>query len=204
MPSDARDIGPSDRELVDRARDGDAAAFGIVLQRYQDRVFNTIYRMCRNRADAADLTQTTFVKALEALPGYQAQAAVYTWLFRIAVNLTISWLRSRKRVPVSLDSAGRDGRTIEPRPRELQPIGHELEQRELLERLEKALDQLEEDSRVVVVLRDIEGMDYAQISETLGLPVGTVKSRIHRARQILRELVLQESSRRDATQTNLR
>ena len=198
VPTDGRDIGPSDPELVRRAQAGESAAFAAIVTRYQDRVFNTILRMCRNRADAADLTQTTFLKALEALGSFEARAGVYTWLFRIAVNLTISFIRGQKRKPASLQQPDLSGRPRDPKAPAKAGEGPDLETRELLHKLEAALAELDEEFRAAVVLRDIEGLDYATIGQVLALPVGTVKSRIHRGRALLRDKMLGDVKARGA------
>lgn len=190
-----------DADLVLRAQRGVPAAFGELVSRYQDRVFNTCYRMCHNHADALDLTQSTFLRALESLPGFRGQANFYTWLFRIAMNLTISFRRAkRRRSHVSLDRAEEDG-PAPPTPAAERDgnVSQPAEQRELHARIEWALAQLENDFRAAVVLKDIEDMDYASIAEVLDVPVGTVKSRIHRGRTLLRELLRDERMRVDRT-----
>jgi RNA polymerase sigma-70 factor (ECF subfamily) len=180
----------SDAELVQRAQGGTPAAFAELVSRYQDRVYNACYRMCHNEADALDLTQSTFLKALEALGQFQRRSGFYTWLFRIAINLTISHRRGRQRRPEhSLERVCESGHApaadcdSEPDPGERD---------ETRRRIEWALDQLEDEFRSAVVLKDIEEMDYASIAEVLDVPVGTVKSRIHRGRALLRDLLRKE------------
>lgn len=187
----------SDADLVACARQGEAAAFGVLVRRYQDRVFNTCYRLCHNYADALDLTQSAFLRALEALPRFEERASFYTWLFRIAVNLATSQRRSeRRRERRDLGrGAGRPGAAEWVTPSEDDP-GRRAAESEALANLEEALGRLEEEYRVPVVLKDIEEMDYATIAEILEVPVGTVKSRIHRGRMRLRELLTAKESER--------
>lgn len=186
---------PDDADLVIRAQRGDPAAFEELVAEYQDRVYNTCYRMCHNHADALDLTQSAFLKAFEALPRFQARAGFFTWLFRIAVNLTLSHRRAQSRRPnLSLRHfEDDDGRMYEPPadPDASDPT-RSVEQTEMVQRLEAALEQLDQEFRAAVVLRDVEGLDYAAIAEVLEVPVGTVKSRIHRGRLMLRELLEQQ------------
>ncbi|MFQ5804988.1 MAG: sigma-70 family RNA polymerase sigma factor [Phycisphaerae bacterium] len=185
----------SDAELVSRAQRGDPAAFGELVEKYQHRVYNTCYRMCHNHADALDLTQSAFLKALEALPRFQVRATFFTWLFRITVNLVLSHRRAQSGRPtLSLRQFDDDGRRYEPAavaPGTSDP-SRRAEKVELHQRLEAALQRLDEEFRVAVLLRDIEGLDYAAIAEILKVPVGTVKSRIHRGRLMLRELLQRE------------
>ena len=194
MKRTADQTGQSDAELVLRAQRGEPAAFAELVERYQDRVYNTCYRMCHNHADALDLTQSAFLKALEALPRFQVRAGFYTWLFRIAVNLTLSHRRAESRRPrLSLRHADDEGRSFEPAASNGgNDPAQRLTQLELHQRLEAALQHLDDEFRAAVVLRDIEGLDYAAIAEILGVRVGTVKSRIHRGRLMLRELLEHE------------
>jgi len=190
----AGDGAVTDAELVRRAQDGDAAAFAGLVVRYQGRVFNTCYRMCPNHADAADLTQSAFLKALEALPKFEARSQFLTWLFRIAVNLCISHRRQRARRPtVALaDHRLQLGDPAEPgvaAPEEAADVI--AEKNELCGQLQSALVRLPDEFRAALVLKDIEGMDYAAIAAVLEVPLGTVKSRIHRGRLMLRELLLE-------------
>lgn len=193
----------SDAELVQRAQRGAQSAVAELVARYQDRVYNTCYRMCQSHADALDLTQSTFVKVLEALPRFRGEAGFYTWVFRIAVNLTLSQRRSQRGRPrISLDQPrGPEGeRAVELAVSNGGDVSRAAEQRELHARVEWALAQLESEFRAAVVLKDIEDLDYATIAEILEVPVGTVKSRIHRGRMQLRELLQSESRTLDQSQ----
>ena len=184
-------------ELVQQAQGGDGEAFGELVARYQDRIYNTCHRLCHNRADAFDLAQSTFLKALEALPRFEARASFYTWLYRIAVNLTLSHRRTQgRRRTVALAGPDDEIHGHEPATAHADAADH-VEQTELQRQLTEALDQLDPDFRVAVVLKDIEGMDYATIAEILQVAVGTVKSRIHRGRQTLREILTAERSEVD-------
>ena len=188
------DIGPSDTALVRRAQRGRPEAFAELVARYQDRVYNTCYRLCRDDAEALDLTQSTFLKALESLPRFESRSKFYTWLFRIAVNLAFSQRRNRqRRRTVSLENPGGQGGSWEPAASaERHDVSQEIEQREASERVQAALARLEPEFRAAVVLKDIENMDYATIAEILEVPVGTVKSRIYRGRMMLRQLLTEE------------
>lgn len=183
----------SDADLVIRAQRGEKSALGQLVERYQDRIFNTCYRMCHNHADALDMTQTTILKALEALPRFEARAGFFTWIFRIAVNVVISHRRSERRKR-ERGLSGSGGEVDEMNVPAAFPadVSNRLAQVEIGQRLEKALGRLDEEYRLAVLLRDVEEMDYAQIGEILDVPVGTVKSRIHRGRMMLRELLTGE------------
>ncbi|MBN2446390.1 MAG: sigma-70 family RNA polymerase sigma factor [Phycisphaerae bacterium] len=194
MNRSAGDNAAAEAELVRSAQAGDHDAFAALVARYQDRIFNTCFRMCHNHADALDLTQTAFLKALEALPRFDARARFYTWLFRIAVNLTLSHRRQQKRRhTASLDAVHGDGRMPEPAARpDAAAQRRGPEQEELRGRVEHALAQLDDEFRIAVVLKDVEDMDYATIGEILEVPLGTVKSRIYRGRMLLRQLLSAE------------
>jgi RNA polymerase sigma-70 factor, ECF subfamily len=181
--------------MVEQARAGDMAAFSRLVSRYQDRILNTCWRLCGNLEDAQDLCQEAFLHALKAIRGFQQQAQFYTWLFRIAVNLSISQRRKAARAPrLSLHDADGDCLADEPQARiagridrEPQEPAAQLSAREIHDRVLRELEGLDDDHRAVVVLRDIEGFDYQQIAEILEVAVGTVKSRLHRARLELRQ-----------------
>jgi len=146
--------------------------------------------MCHNEADALDLTQSTFLKALEGIGKFQGRSKFYTWVFRIAVNLAISHRRTAARqTQISLDTVHKESPGSNGSAAGNDDVSRRAEQRELHERLEAALQQLDDEFRAAVVLKDIEDLDYASIAEILDVPVGTVKSRIHRARLLLRQML---------------
>jgi RNA polymerase sigma-70 factor (ECF subfamily) len=183
-----------DATLVQRSREGDMRAYGTLIAKYQDRIYNLIYRMCGRAADAEELTQDTFLKALERIDQFRGHSKFYTWLFRIAANLTISHRRRAGRIrfhsmtgPEEYDEAQSDALTAGIATRRQPGPDRSAISSETTRRIMQAMDELEDEFRIVVALRDIEEMDYAGIAEVLDLPVGTVKSRLHRARCLLKD-----------------
>jgi len=185
-----------DVELVRRIKAGDSIAFGVLVSKYQDRVFNTCWRISGHIEDARDLTQEAFLKVFEGVARFREESGFYTWLFRIAVNLALSHRRkAKRRREVGLENDGQmagtqaaqllragDGRMVNP--------ADSLGEAELMTEAVRALHALEDDHRAVVVLRDVEGFDYHEIGTILAIPPGTVRSRLHRAREELRRLML--------------
>ncbi len=182
-----------DDALVAAAQAGDQAAFGQLVERYQDRVVNFCYRRTRNHEDALDVAQEVFVKAFRAIKNYQGQSAFYTWVYRIAVNTTTThWQRGRKHQGVlSLDGigfAGDDGeRRYEPSDDQGIAPPDQAIRDEDVRRVREAIGELEGTDNLLIVLRDIEGLSYEEIAETLEMKLGSVKSHLHRARGRLRE-----------------
>ena len=182
----------SDEILVQQCRQGDLRSFAVLVRKYQDRLFNTTFRLCGNYQDACELTQEAFLRALRGITGFRGDAKFYTWLFRIALNLIRSHQRrAGRRHFSSLDepdgklefasqaAALLDGDCADPAQRAIRT--------ERKHKVLAALGRLAEQYRTVIVLRDIDGLDYEQIAQILSVPVGTVKSRIHRGRLTLRE-----------------
>jgi RNA polymerase sigma-70 factor (ECF subfamily) len=193
MPSgkDLRQL--SDQEIVALARDGREAAYRELIHRYERPVFSLIYRMVRDRALAEDLAQDTFVKVLNALESYRPEYKFSSWIFKIANNVAIDQLRRRELDTLSLDGAP-DARTAdEIEATALQAVDRtetplaELESRELGSLIEQAIARLRPEYRACILLRHVEGRPYEEIAEALDLPLGTVKTYIHRARHELRE-----------------
>lgn len=200
----------SEAKLVAAIRRGDQAALGDLLSRYQNRLYNICLRMVGDRDDAAELTQEAMLRIIQHIGDHQGHSALSTWMIRIVMNLSISHLRKRRRRhTVSLDadythSGGGDGsggggdgedQTAALRRRMAdfrEPCADQsVETHEMLEHLHEAMDRLDDDHKAVLVLRDIDELDYQQIAELLVIPVGTVKSRLFRARLALRELMMQ-------------
>ena len=186
-----------DTPLIERSLRGDSAAFGQLVQQYQDRLFNTVVHVAASREEAEDVVQETFVQAYLKLASFQGHSAFFTWVYRIAFNLTIT-RRRRKKNEVSLDAAREQ--------QGLDAIDHAEQAEQQLMREERsgavhaALGQLAEEARAVLVLREIEGLDYEAIADILDLPLGTVRSRLHRARLQLRDILkarLEDSTSRD-------
>ena len=181
-----------DHDLVARARAGDQASLGRLLQTHERRIYNVCLRMVNQAEDAAELTQDALMKAVQKLDGFRGDSRFGTWLTRVAMNGCLSHLRKRKlRQTASLDSnlpGGAALRLADSLPQSREPDAHSrVEQKEGLQLLYEALAGLDPDQRAVIVLRDIDQMDYAQIAETLEIPPGTVKSRLFRARLALRQ-----------------
>lgn len=203
MPKQAE---ATDADLVLRVQNGETEAYGTLVRRYQDRVYNTCWRVCGNLEEARDLTQQAFLNGLERIAGFKREAGFYTWIFRIAVNLSLTHRRRAKtRRTTSLDSAAVESQNqADPLTRlrkEAQtedPIDSAA-RKELQRAAAEGLASLDETQRAIIVLRDIEGFDYDDISAILEVPRGTVKSRLHRARAALRDALVQSGALRAAT-----
>jgi len=185
---------PSQNEdlmCVAATRDGRPEAFGEIVRRYQDRVFNMIYRLLGDYQEAKDLTQETFLKAYVSLDRFQGNSSFYTWLYRIGVNATLDERKRRARNPRFRGDPVVLGDDQDVRKthgsRSASDPAEEVLSRERRQQVTRAIASLDELHRSVLVLRDIEGMDYDEIAEVLSCPRGTVKSRLHRARCVLRD-----------------
>ena len=183
----------SDQQVVELARAGKEVAYRELLHRYERPVFSLIYRMVRDRAASEDLAQETFIKVLNALDSYRPEYRFSSWIFKIANNAAIDHLRRRELNTLSLDGAPDAVTASEVQSTALQATDHgpsplaELESRELGTAIEQAVAKLRPDYRACILLRHVEGRAYEEIAEALDLPLGTVKTYIHRARIELRE-----------------
>jgi RNA polymerase sigma-70 factor (ECF subfamily) len=180
--------GPDDLTLVERARQEDGTAYDVLIRRYHERIYATVYHMTANHEDANDLTQETFIKGYRALKTFKGDSSFYTWIYRIAVNKTINFLKQRKnRVQMSLNdidfNAEHDPDLValisEKTPRRA------LNLTELQEKLNAALLKLSESHRLVVTLHDVQGLSHEEIGKIMNCNVGTVRSRLFYARQQL-------------------
>ncbi len=189
----------TEQQLVDRALAGDRHAMGELLSNYRNRLFNVALRMVSHQDDAQELTQDAMLKIVEHLKDYDGRSQLSTWMIRITMNLSISHLRKRKlRKTASLDStagpglSGGDGEVSTSLSDRIEtkselPPDQCVEESEMLVHLHEAMQRLDEEFRSVLVLRDVNEMDYREIADILEVPVGTVKSRLFRARLALRE-----------------
>ena len=181
-----------DRSLIDASLNGRPDAFGELVSRYQDRLYNSVYRIVENGEDAADVVQEAFVNAYQSLASFKGDAEFFTWMYRIAFNAAIS-LKRKRRPTVSLDASRERGMSIDvPDESANGQPGDALERSEILLALERAMAQLSAEHRSVLVMKDIDGLKYEQIAAVMVIPVGTVRSRLHRARLELRDLLVAE------------
>lgn len=179
----------NDQQLIDRTISGDQEAFDCLVSRHAGRLLTMIRHLVGNREDAEDLMQETFAKAYFKLDTFAGKSAFFTWLYRIAFNLSVS-KRRKRRIESTHQRTSID---VAPTPVDAGPtVGQRLEGAEQAERLRQAIDQLDEDRRMVLVLRDMDGLDYGEIADLLSIPKGTVRSRLHRARSDLKEIILQD------------
>ncbi len=190
--SETEALDPPDADLVASCQAGDTRAFDVLVTRYRGRVYAMIYNMVKSEADAWDLAQEAFIKAWKALPGFEARSSFYTWLYRITHNVTYDWLRKRK-----IQAEGEFDETVQqtvgPKAktvphREAGP-DEKLAHQELRVRIEEAIDKLSPEHRAVILLKEIEGRQYNEIAEIVGISIGTVMSRLFYARKKLQSLL---------------
>ncbi|MFE8072614.1 RNA polymerase sigma factor RpoE [Marinobacteraceae bacterium S3BR75-40.1] len=174
----------TDRQLVARAQKGERGAFDLLVVRYQARVAAIVSRYVQEPQDVMDLTQEAFVKAYRALGRFRGDSAFYTWLYRIAVNTAKNFLESRSRRPQSvMEAETAEGMEAAPQLRDLGSPERLLQRSQLSEELDAAISDLPEELRSALLLREIDGLSYEEIAQILECPIGTVRSRIFRARE---------------------
>ncbi|MGI9342671.1 MAG: RNA polymerase sigma factor RpoE [Gammaproteobacteria bacterium] len=176
-----------DQRLVERAQQGDKRAFDLLVLKYQHKIVKLIMRYVRDPAEALDVSQEAFIKTYRALPKFRGDSAFYTWLYRIAINTAKNHLVAAKRRPVDFEVDLQDPESYEINARlQDNDTPERIAQREeLRETVEEAIAGLPEELRVAIVLREIEGMSYEEIARAMECPVGTVRSRIFRAREAI-------------------
>ena len=177
----------NDQQLVQRVQKGDKSAFDLLVLKYQHRVLKLVSRFVSDAAEAQDVAQEAFLKAYRALPSFRGDSAFYTWLYRIAINTAKNTLVSNRRRPVDFDLDLQDPEQYDRQARlkEVDTPEGVLLTEEIREVVERAMEQLPEDLRTAIVLREIEGLSYEEIAEAMDCPVGTVRSRIFRAREAI-------------------
>ena len=177
----------SDKALVKRVQKGDKGAFDMLVLKYQHKIVNLVMRYVRDPELALDITQEAFIKAYRALPRFRGDSAFYTWMYRIAVNTAKNHLAAQRRRPmdIELDLQDPEQYDLHAKLKETDtPEGVTLSS-ELKETIERAIAALPEDLRTAIILRELEGMSYEEIAQTMECPVGTVRSRIFRARDAI-------------------
>ncbi len=177
-----------DQQLVERVQRGDKAAFDLLVVKYQRKIFRLLSRLIRDSAEIEDVAQEAFVKAYRALPNFRGDSAFYTWLYRIAINTAKNYLVSQgRRAPTSTQSDVEDAETFDDGDhlRDLNTPDSMLVTKQVGEAVNRAIDQLPEDLRTAIVLREMEGLSYEEIAESMQCPIGTVRSRIFRAREAI-------------------
>lgn len=178
----------ADLRLIEQVRSGHVAAFDQLVHRYRERIYSVIYNLTANREDAADLTQDTFIKAFHSIPRFKGQSSFFSWIYRIAINATLSHLRrNRMRRFFSLEKMVEEDRNAELLQALMTRAGHEKETvlKELQEKLNEALQKLSFKHRTVITLFEIDQLSHQEIAEIMECSVGTVRSRLHYAKQQL-------------------
>ena len=178
----------SDHELVDRAKKGDHRAFDLLVLKYQRRVFRLISRLIKNNSEVEDVAQECFIKAFRAIQQFRGDSAFYTWLYRIAVNTAKNHLFSKGKRPIALSELvkNEDSEAFDM----IDAVSHEspegnLAGLQIAEAVNKAVSKLPEELSAAVVLREMDGLSYEEIAEVMNCPIGTVRSRIFRAREAI-------------------
>lgn len=176
-----------DQALVERAQQGDRRAFDMLVLKYQPKVAGLISRYIRDNAEVMDVTQDAFLKAYRALPGFRGESAFYTWIYRIAINTVKNHLVAQGRRPPGddVDAEVAEQMDFGVRLRETATPERELLTDEIAETVQAALDGLPEDLRTAIVLRELDGLSYEEIATAMDCPIGTVRSRIFRAREAI-------------------
>ncbi len=179
-----RDI---DQLLVERVQQGDKSAFDVLVKKYQHKIISLISRYVSDRAEAMDVAQEAFIKAYNALGRFRGESAFYTWMYRIAINTAKNHLVAQSRRPPASDVDASDAEqyVVDSRLKETSSPEHELLTNEIEQTVYDAIDQLPDDLKTAITLRELEGMSYEEIASAMECPIGTVRSRIFRAREAI-------------------
>lgn len=179
-----------DQLLVERVQRGDKKAFELLVIKYQRKLMRLVSRLVRDQAEAEDAVQEAFIKAYRALPHFRGESAFYTWLYRIGINTAKNYLVTQgRRAPTSTEADVEEAETFDDadRLRDINTPESLLATKQIAQTLNVAMDELPEELRMAITLREIEGLSYEEIAELMGCPIGTVRSRIFRAREAISE-----------------
>jgi RNA polymerase sigma-70 factor (ECF subfamily) len=177
-----------DQQLVERAQKGDKRAFELLVMKYERKLGRLLSRMVRDAAEIDDITQESFIKAYRALPQFRGESAFYTWLYRIAVNTAKNYLMAKgKREVATSDMVDEDGEGMDDvlMPHDIATPDAELQTKQIAKAVNETVDALPEELRTAITLREIEGLSYEEIARMMDCPIGTVRSRIFRAREAI-------------------
>jgi RNA polymerase sigma-70 factor (ECF subfamily) len=184
------DNGAADRDLVARAQRGDKRAFELLVEKYQRRLARLLSRLIRDPAEVEDVAQEAFIKAYRALPAFRGDSAFYTWLYRIGVNTAKNYLVAKsRRVPTvsEIEPESEDAFERDEQLRDIHTPESELLSKEIAATVNAAMNELPEELRTAIQLREVEGLSYEEIAQIMDCPIGTVRSRIFRARESIAE-----------------
>jgi len=178
-----------DQLLVERVQKGDKKAFDLLINKYQHRIISLVARYVSDQTEALDVAQEAFIKAYRAIPRFRGDSAFYTWLYRIAINTAKNWLVAKKRRPPmsDIDAADAEQYDMDSRLKEHGTPENELMREEIRRTVYDTIAQLPDDLRTAIILREMDGMSYEEIAVTMDCPIGTVRSRIFRAREAIDE-----------------
>lgn len=181
----------TDKELVKRVQKGDKGAFDLLVLKYEHKIVNLVMRYVRDPEQALDIAQEAFIKAYRALPRFRGDSAFYTWLYRIAVNTAKNYLAAQRRRPtdIELDLQDPEQYGLHAKLKETDTPEAVALSQELQDTLEHAIEALPDDLRTAIILRELDGMSYEEIAQTMDCPVGTMRSRIFRARDAISKKV---------------
>lgn len=177
-----------DQQLVERAQRGDKQAFGLLVSKYQRKLARLLSRLIRDPAEVEDVAQEAFIKAYRALPSFRGESAFYTWLYRIGINTAKNYLVSQgRRAPTATEFDSEEAETFEDgdQLRDINTPERMLQSKQIGETVNSAMEALPEELRTAIVLREIEGLSYEEIASIMECPIGTVRSRIFRAREAI-------------------
>lgn len=181
--------------LIKKAKAGDLDAYEQIIKTYEKKVFNLVYRIMKSQEEIEDIAQEVFIKIYKNLKNFKEESSLYTWIYKITVNVCID-VRKKKRKVISIDEKidlGDSETTIQIEDKE-KPLEEQVEVLDMRRRLNQCINQLPESHRIIIILRDIKGLSYQEIAEILDINIGTVKSKINRARVALKELVIKDGT----------
>lgn len=178
-----------DQELVQRVQQGDKSAFDLLVLKYQHRIVHLVNRYVKDPSEAQDVAQDTFIKAYRALGDFRGESAFYTWLYRIAINTAKNYLLSRSRRHIDYEIDVQDAEQVEnsAQLKDMDTPDNLLMNEQIIKIIKIAIEKLPEEMRIAITLREFEGMSYEEIAEAMDCPIGTVRSRIFRAREAIDE-----------------